>query len=60
MKQFLMFKEDKTCLVVELSYYDIWKILMGREVDGNNGGIVIRNQTAYEAMNLAAPAVETK
>lgn len=43
--------------VAELSFRDLWRILLGREV--KCFGIIIRSETAYAAFNLqAGTAVE--
>jgi hypothetical protein len=48
-------------LVVELSVRDLSRILMGKEIVLPNKSteiVVLRNATAYEAFNLAAPRAE--
>lgn len=51
-------RQGKLTAIIELSYWDIVKLLFGREIvtHGNQivGNVLIRQSTAYAAFNLAA------
>ena len=57
MKSFKMQRNGISCDIVELSYADIVKLLLGRELQVWPR-IIVRQPVAYEIFNLAAPPVE--
>ena len=64
MKSFRMLRTgNNTVLIVELSFNDIFKLLIGRELYLKeevrlHEHMIIRQQTAYDAFNLTAPRAE--
>jgi hypothetical protein len=57
MKTFVMVHNDKPKHIVELSYWDIIKLLFGREIAVHDV-FVIRNQISQELFDLGAPRAE--
>ena len=60
MKIFHMIRANRSTMVMELSFWDIAKLLWGREILLLEKGesIVLRHKTAYELLNMAAPRAE--
>lgn len=57
MKTFRMLRNGNETTIVEFSFRDIFNLLVGREIAmliGTNS-IVMRQPTAYTALNLTAP-----
>lgn len=61
MKSFVMIKEGRITSIVELSFADMLKLLLGRELQldnqHNQASLTLRQRQAYEMFNLAAPKV---
>jgi len=63
-KQFFIYRTEsgvdglRPVMIIELSYWEIFQILIGREVETitSEGRTVIRNGIAYSAFNMSAPA----
>lgn len=57
MKVFTMMRGDSPHAIVELSYWDMARLMLGREVtiQAAGGYLTARQHMSFEAFNLAAP-----
>lgn len=60
MKQIIVRRDGATMLAVELGFWDLVRILLGREIVLIPIGeaIVLRSGPAYQLLNLEAPRVD--
>lgn len=60
MKSFHIIRANRPTLVLELSFWDMLRMLFGREIMLLETGdeIVLRHQHGYTIFNLAAPRAE--
>jgi hypothetical protein len=55
MKSFCIYRSDKPVVIFELTFFDMFKLMLGRELkDKSLIDVAIRQQFAYDMLNMSA------